>query len=63
MSEANNQAGPSGQASVRDGPFDIQGGGGGAGSEKNKMSSTKLKINSLLYIQRILSKLFHLKAK
>ena len=45
---------------VRDGPFDIQGGGGAGiflkrivcfptGEKKNKMSSTKLKINSLFF--------------
>ena len=47
----------------RDGPFDIQGGGWDFfeknilfpyRSEKNKMSSTKLKINSLFLIQQIL---------
>ena len=49
--------------SIRDGPFDIQGGGWDFfeknslfpyRSEKNKMSSTKLKINSLFFIQQIL---------
>ena len=48
----------------RDGPFDIQGGGWDFfeknslfpyRSEKNKMSSTKLKINSLFFIQQILT--------
>ena len=46
---------------LRDGPFDIQGGGGWdffeknslfpIRSEKNKMSSKKLKIKSLFFIQ------------
>ena len=45
---------------LRDGPFDIQGGwdffekNSFHRSEKNKMSSTKLKINSLFFIQQIL---------
>ena len=52
---------------LRDGPFDIKGGGAGIffknslfpyRSEKNKMSSTKLKINSLFIIQQIFSKPF-----
>ena len=59
---------------LRDGPFDIQWGGGEAGiflkknslfpnrGEKNKMSSMKLKIKSLFFIQYNFSKTFSLGA-
>ena len=61
--EPNLQAGPGLklEPDLRDGPFDIQGGGGWDffeknslfrnRSEKNKMSSKKLKIKNLLFIQ------------
>ena len=54
-------------SNIRDGPFDIQGGGWDFfeknslfpyRSKKNKMSSTRLKINSLFFIQQIFPKPF-----
>ena len=58
-----------GELPIRDGPFDIQGGGWDFfeknslfpnRGEKNKMSSTKLKIKILFFIQHIFSKPFSL---
>ena len=49
------------QSDLRDGPFDIQGGGAGiflknivcfpTGAKKNKISSTKLKIKHLFFFE------------